>query len=326
MIARVAEHCVWLGRYLERSSATARALAGTHSLALDGELSPEQCWAPMVIVSGEQDRFAATHGADRSGDGEIVQRYLTWDRDCPVSVGSSLGAARFNARSIREVVSLEVWETINAAHLWFDSPEARALYEGRRFAYYREVQRWVQLTYGFLRSTMLRDTPFDFVQLGIMLERAGQTARFLDVHHHALTAGQPRHEIVETALWLSLLRSCSGYEPFMKLRRRASASSVVRFLVGERRFPRSVAYCTRGAFETLRRIRPPEQAARPGARAWERVHDLDDWITQVTSEPIEAGAVHGVLTRVVDDVHATLDLLAIEMFGAQPDDAVTAAS
>jgi hypothetical protein len=39
MISRVADHCFWLGRYVERAESTARLLAVTPALALDAELS-----------------------------------------------------------------------------------------------------------------------------------------------------------------------------------------------------------------------------------------------------------------------------------------------
>src|SRR5262249_32293802 len=45
MISRVADHCFWLGRYLERAEHTARVLHVTATLALDAELSPRQTWA-----------------------------------------------------------------------------------------------------------------------------------------------------------------------------------------------------------------------------------------------------------------------------------------
>ena len=46
VISRVADHCFWFGRYLERAESTARVLAVTGNLALDAELTPEQCWLP----------------------------------------------------------------------------------------------------------------------------------------------------------------------------------------------------------------------------------------------------------------------------------------
>src|SRR4029079_13483029 len=113
--------CFWLGRYVERAESTARVLAVTRALALDGELSPRQAWAPVVIVSGQDADFQKQHGEEALGDGELVERYLAWDDDSPVSIARSVAAARENARSIREVVAQEVWEVINELHLWLRS-------------------------------------------------------------------------------------------------------------------------------------------------------------------------------------------------------------
>src|SRR4029079_10271000 len=75
MISRVADHCFWFGRYLERAESTARVLHVTSKLALDAELPPQQVWFPVIIVSGEKAQFSQTLGEDAASDGEIVQQY-----------------------------------------------------------------------------------------------------------------------------------------------------------------------------------------------------------------------------------------------------------
>jgi uncharacterized alpha-E superfamily protein len=189
MIARVADHCFWFGRYLERTESTARVLATTASLSLDAELTPRQCWLPVVIVAGEDVAFARRHGEGAAEDAELVQRYMTWTDENLSCIRRSIAAARENARSIRDVLSIEAWETVNELHLWFSGPAARAGYDADRYGFYRTVRERTQLCLGLLRSTMLHDTPLDFIWLGVMLERVGQTARVLDVHHHALADG-----------------------------------------------------------------------------------------------------------------------------------------
>ena len=97
-----------------------------------------------------------------------------------------MAAARENARSIREVVSLETWEAINELYLWMGGARARRVARGPpRLLPARPAAR-TQLCLGVVRGTMLHDDAIDFILLGVMLERAGQTARILDVHHHAL--------------------------------------------------------------------------------------------------------------------------------------------
>jgi len=124
MISRVADNCFWFGRYLERAESTARLLQVTSALALDGDLTPLQSWQPVVIIAGERERFVAAKGEEALGDGEVVQEYLSFGR-VGVCIERSIAAARENARSVREVVSLEAWESINELHLWMQSTAAR---------------------------------------------------------------------------------------------------------------------------------------------------------------------------------------------------------
>ena len=313
MISRVADHCFWFGRYLERTESTARMLAATVSFALDAELPAAQLWRPVVVVSGEEDAFRAriADGADDHaawGDSEIVQRFMTWDDSNGVSLVRSLRGARENARSIREVLSYEAWEAINELYVWL--PGAEQAYAQHRDGFYQQVRRAMQLTLGLLRSTMLHDEPLDFIWLGVLLERVSQTARLLDVHHHAF--GGEHAEIVDTALWASLLRALGGSEAFLKRSPgRVGASEVARFLFAEAQFPRSIAYCVHSAHDRLCDIRPPDHHELPGAQSLERLRVLDAWVTARAREPL--GSLHDVLTHVVDEVHAICGTLASEL-------------
>ena len=322
MISRVADHCFWFGRYVERAESTARTLAASMSLALDAELPPAQVWRPVVVVSGEEARFLdrVAEGDEESaawGDAEVVQRFMVWDEDNGVSMARSITGARWNASSIREVLSLEAWEAVNELHLWMRDTPAQAQYTHQRDAFYRHVRRASQLTLGLLRSTMLHDEPLDFVWLGVLLERVSQTARMLDVHHHAFTSLPRRHELVETALWLSLLRALSGSEAYLKRAAgRISSEGVAGFLISEDAFPRSIAYCVHSAYDRLCAIRPPDRHELPGGATLERLRILDTWVAARQKEPLAGGAVHDLVTHVVDEVHEICGTLGKELLGA----------
>lgn len=322
MISRVADHCFWFGRYIERAEATARMLASSVSLALDAELPPAQVWRPLVVVAGEESRFLERLAADDDdhaawGDGEVVQRFLVWDEDSGTSLVRSIQGMRWNARSIREVLSHEAWEAVNEIYLWTQGDAARASYVQHRDTFYQHVRRSTQLTLGLLRSTMLHDEPLDFVWLGVLLERVSQTARMLDVHHHAFIQSSRGHEVVETALWLSLLRGLSGSEAYLKRAAgRISSEGVARFLVSEPAFPRSIAYCVHSAYSRLCDIRPPESRDLPGGVALERLRVLDTWVNARRNEPLAGTGVHDVLTHVVDEVHEICVTIGKELLGA----------
>ena len=198
---------------------------------------------------------------------------------------------------------------------WVHSAGARADFAERRFGFYRRVRESTQLVLGLMRSTMLHDEPLDFIWLGVMLERVSQTARILDVQHHAYTSLPDHHEVVETSLWLSLLRSLSGFEPFMKqCRGKVDAEAVADFLIREARFPRAIAFCVHAAHQRLAAIRPPDAVDRPGGVTLARLEALDQLIASRQGE-LRGAAVHDLLTLVVDETHAICDTLGKELLG-----------
>jgi uncharacterized alpha-E superfamily protein len=321
MISRVADHCFWFGRYLERTESTARLLQVTSTLALDSDLTQLECWKPVIITAGEEERFLAIGGAESMGDGEAVQAYLTFNDNVPVCLRRSIAAARENARSVREVVSLEAWESINELYLWIHGPAAAAAYDEHRYGFYRHIRRETQLCMGLLRGCMLHDAALDFIWLGLLLERIGQTARILDVHHHALTVDEVPEKaraVVEVAVWLSLLRACYGFEAFMKTHRGGvTGEAVASFLIFEARFPRGIRHCVTRAREGLEQIRPPGNGRAP-LKALARLKALEERLDVLAARRLDAKEVHHLLTLIVDETHVAGDEVAVDLLSLVP--------
>lgn len=314
MISRVADGCFWLGRYLERAESTARLLATSRALALDGELAAEQVWPCVVVVAEELEGFVARHGPSADADGELVQATMTWDAATGTSIHWSTRAARDNARNVREVLSGDVWEAVNELWLWLDGPAARLEFDESRDAFYRRVRDEVQLALGLMRSTMLHDEPLDFAWLGLLLERVSQTSRILDVHHHAFRRLPPDHAAVVTGLWVSILHAVSGFEAYLRAHAGVvSGDAVARFLVLDDRFPRSVRYGVSAALDRLASLRPDGPAPLPGREAHDRLAALDGWVRSL--DGLAADDVHGVLVRVVDETTSTCDAIGRELLG-----------
>jgi uncharacterized alpha-E superfamily protein len=281
-------------------------------------LPPAQVWGSAVTVSGEDESFARRFDPVRRADGELVQEFLTWDSEVPASLVRSVTGARENARSIREVVSLESWEAINELHVWVHSRSARVEYESHRDAFYRHVRAATQLVLGTLGHTMLHDNALDFITLGGLLERVGLTARILDVHHHALTQ-LPANLVREESLWLSLLRACAGFEPFMKrCAGRVTPSGVAAFLILEPKFPRSLLFCLREACLTLVRIRLPTDPVLPRLESYDRLRFLADALADQAGR-LEGANLHQLLTRVVEETAAICNEVGRELLAGPPE-------
>jgi len=301
MISRVAESCFWLQRHLERVDSTARLLEVNLSFVLDVPIPALERWRPLVIVAGEEPRFRDLLGEAALDDGEAVQEYLTWDRRNPVSILSASFWARENARTIRETISLEMWKSLNGFWLWLSDGAGRRLYESERPEFYRRLKETSQLFRGICHDTMLHEDPFDFMRLGMLLERAGQTARLLDVKHHKLGPSAPvaRETAVEFAHWQATLRSCSAIEPFLKKGRSVSGIAAADFLLFEETLPRSVLHCIDRAWNFLRRIRPP---AAPGVphESSDLLKGLRDHVRGTSIMEVMESGIHEELTHLID--------------------------
>lgn len=298
MISRVAEHCTWMHRYVERSGSTARLLATTTSTLM--EESGLARWNPVLIVAGEQASFVERYGEENVEDAELVQSFLTWDEACPSSIYSSLYGARENARTIRDTISLEVWQTVNEAWIWLDSADGRQAYEEDRIGFYGRIRDLGFQFLGAAQSTILADEPLLFMSLGMLLERAGQTARTVDVKHHVLGPTGREETSQETVMWISTLLACSAYEGFFK-RNRGSVRGprVARFLVLDPDFPRSVRYCVREVCALLDRVRDPTRPLESypsGQHALAMRAELE----AMDLDALLATGLHEALTGVVD--------------------------
>src|SRR5208337_4037788 len=143
--------------------------------------------------------------------------FFTLDPENPNSIRNCINVARSNARALRHYISSELWLDLNSlyleAHEWkpevFKSPGV--------FAFFGELKDCFYRMSGIMQSTLPRDLAYDFMQLGIMLERAEDVTRMLDVKYHFLL---PHQEdvggTIDLLQWAAVLRSASGLEAYRK--------------------------------------------------------------------------------------------------------------
>ncbi len=244
MLSRTAENLFWMGRYMERADFLARILDAAGRLAaLPSRAGVDhQAWDSAIASSGVSRAFHAIYGA---ADEDAVRDFLGFDTDNPSSIACCLTSARNNARSIRTALTVEVWETINAA---FNELQRFETGRGDRLAYanFLEWVKTVSLTYdGAVQRTMLRNDSNWFLRLGAEVERADNTARLLDVKYHLLL---PADEQVGGGLdyfqWTTLLREVSALTAYRWLYRDSLKPWLIAdMLILNREMPRSLARC-----------------------------------------------------------------------------------
>src|ERR671922_169763 len=114
MLSRVADSIYWMSRYVERAENVARFIDVNLQLMLDSPAGEEQQWQPLVKTTGDDKDFEKRYGAATQ---KAVLHFLSFDAENPNSILSCLRAARENARTVREIISAEMWEHLNTFYL-----------------------------------------------------------------------------------------------------------------------------------------------------------------------------------------------------------------
>jgi uncharacterized alpha-E superfamily protein len=306
MLSRHAEHLFWTGRYVERAADTARMLDVTyHGLLGEPPAESRRGWLDLLDVLHLGRQFRAE---EQIIDAGTVSRFLVLEPTNPGAIVPCVNRARENARSVRELVSTELWESINNFYLELGARDLAAELEQQPYELYRLVRRRCQEVAGTATETMPHDDGWRFLTLGSMLERAEMTCRLLNVRFAPYTEGEDElgfHQAVH------VLRSASASEAFRRAHPAAmTLQNVVEFLLMSPTFPRSVLFCLQSAENELLNLETPGRLSRALRVLGRRRADLE--FADVAE--LLAGDIHAFLDEVHDDVRRAADLVAVQFF------------
>lgn len=248
LLSRVADAVYWTARYIERAENIARYVGVNLNLQLGSASDPDQQWQPLVDVTGDAAYFKERYG---EATRDSVIEFLLYDPTYLNSISSSLRAARENARSVREIISSEMWAQVNSMYLQIQSNTGMPAPE-RLLDTFRDIRLGCHLFQGITDATMTHNEAWHFMRLGRKLERADKTSRILDVKYFILLpsvkdVGTPYDDIH----WAAMLKSVSGFEMYRKKYGRIVPRNIAEFLLVDREFPRSIHFCIRSASESL---------------------------------------------------------------------------
>ncbi|WP_062378559.1 alpha-E domain-containing protein [Demequina pelophila] len=232
MLSRIAESLFWIGRYVERADNTARLLdVHLNVLLEDPWVDEPSANASLLTVMNCKYEMPVSR--------RDVLATLALDRNQSSSIAWTLGAARENARRAREVISTEVWESLNTTR----NQLPRWASAARPHEYFVWVRERAAVVWGLHSATTSRDDAWHFMELGRSLERADMIARLLMTRHLEGTTGPN---------WTTLLRSCSAHEAYLRtVRSLVTEERAAEFLLIDKLFPRSIAYSLQKAEDTL---------------------------------------------------------------------------
>lgn len=294
MLARIAQELFWLGRDLTRAEHTARMLDGVFHAELEGAADDpfalRLSWSALLAVIGAR---APAPGVTPDGetdplpdhasisDPSTVVYLLTLDRHNPASVVSCVARGRERARSVRDVISTEMWEAANMFHLGLEQRARLEVIGAAPYSIYSEVKERSALFWGLVDRTMVRDDARAFLEAGGRLEAADMVLRMLRV-------AMPSDVVADPAAWtggaasvgetraIALLHAVGGAQAYHRaVRRPPNAGPVAHFLLFDRDYPGSVASAVEALGQALAAADPHARTSPPALRVARLLADLE---------------------------------------------------
>jgi uncharacterized alpha-E superfamily protein len=257
MLSRQANNLFWMARQIERAENTARLLDITYRMSLlpyriiDTTEAWREPWALPLIINGlASDYYKSNPGALTA---DKVIRYMVLDSDNSSSIYSLMRAARENCRTVRGLLTTEMFEDLNS--MWIDlrKQSESDLALSRISEFFEWIKTQSHQFRGVTEGTMLRDEAYEFIRLGTFMERADNTARLLDVKYHTLL---PTTSDVGGAVdyyqWSALLRSVSALNSYRRIYRDViTPKRVAELLILRDDLPRSMHTCMNDIYAIL---------------------------------------------------------------------------
>jgi Uncharacterized protein conserved in bacteria len=209
--------------------------------------------------------------------------------------------AREILRVSRDALPRDAWEWLNDLHYYLLEQGEAALVRAGRQAFLSRISSTALLVGGLLEANMSRDVGYHFLHLGTLIEQADMTTRILDVRAARAVPDSAEARALSSATWISVLRSLSAYQMYRRhVKRRVSGGGVLRFLLQDRAFPRSVAYCLATGAEILPYLPVNRRVERALERTRALARDADVAILLAS----EVG-----IPRLLDEIQLALGML-----------------
>lgn len=310
LVARFAANIFWLARYLERAENLARILHINETYARDKPEGPD--WKRVLDLYSDYRRFLETY--DEVNAASVLQFYML-DRNNYSSIATCIVNARENARSVRHLISTEMWTHLNIFYGQLLTLTARDIRLSNLSNVANDIVLNCQTFEGIAEGTFMRGEPWSFYQLGKYIERADQTTRVLDIGYGLLPIGDGN--ATTSVQWNVLLRSVSGYHAYRsRYSGHASEQDMERFLLYDSEFPRALELCARRVTDRLR-----ELEARNGTRRHSHVErarrQLEFALETGPGKKITPKKLHDFLDSIQVQLGALTNAVSVTYFGTE---------
>ena len=295
---------------MERAETTARLLDVGYRMSLFPDLSGyNNEWESVLAASGTIDSYKKKYN-------DIVQKhvedYLFFDEENPSSVYNCILNARNNALVVRTSFTPESWLAINKAY--------QEIINFKQNKYSTSdlpnLTEWAIEQVNLFRGTinsLLRNDGYNFLLLGLFVERADNSARLLDVKYFVLL---PKPEYIGSNIdnmqWSILLRSLSSFRAFRwAYDGEITATKIADFLVLNDNCPRSLSFCIQNIVKHLIDLECSPQKVN---KIYDTLKDLNTTIQQEKIETIIEYGLHEFVSKFINKISSVDNDIQKEFF------------
>jgi len=264
MLSRIANNLFWMGRYIERIEHTARYTKVNYFSAMDAPISIQKEFVLNSIL-----KMNGSSLPKKDFNEQNVLQLIAFDKKNPGSIISSVINARENARGARDIISTELWETINKYYHFVLNYDQQLYKTTGLFDFTQNSIEQLTIVKGQMDATLVHNEAWSIIKLGLYLERAAQILRAIKTKMDDIES--LRLDEKESASMLShqlaaMMRGLESFDMSRKHYRRApNLNDSLEFLLLNDRFPRSVLSCLRKVTEQIHVISAAKTPSKDSA-------------------------------------------------------------
>ncbi len=258
MLARVANNLFWMGRYIERSEHIARYMNVNYFSSLDAPNLASQdrqfVLRSMLFMVG-----APETNDEKRVDEESVLYSIGLDPEFPSSILNNVKMARENANSARDLISTELYESINKFYHYVVTYPKEVFVKNGLHDFTVNVTEMSAILRGKIRGTLLHDAVYAIILMGVNIERATQITRMINAKYNDALKAQGSYEskFSKSFEWTTLLKCAESYDMMRRYYKKTPTSiSTLEFLILNPNCPRSVMNSLNQVYKHVKIINP----------------------------------------------------------------------
>lgn len=239
MLSRIANNLYWAGRNLERLEHVSRFVPVNYFASLDG---PESLDAQHMLRA--LNAMAGCMPVDKDIEERELLFNIAFDTENYSSVISCAHLARENCRGARDLLSTELWESVNTLYHYVQDFDQKEYLETSMSEFMTGLENHVLAAKAQVDSSLIKNQIWSTLKLGLLLERSFQISRIIQIKLNDLSALKEEKEFLQDYESEVLLKCLQAFDMNRKhYRKPVNQERALEFLLFNQRFPRSLAYC-----------------------------------------------------------------------------------